>query len=71
MTSINRARENILNEWKLLRHKWENTKSQWKDKAGIQFEKEYMEEFDPTVTAALDKLTELNKVISQAKRNIN
>ena len=70
MASIKAASESIQESWRLLLHQWQRTASLWSDAAQRQFQKSYMDEYEPAVIATLRELGRLEQVVAQARRSV-
>jgi len=70
MGSLGTAGEYIQNAWKQLSRQWQTTASLWRDASQRQFAKEYVEEYEPVISAALKALDHLDQVIAQAEKNV-
>ncbi len=70
MASLETVSESIQQAWALLLHQWQTTASLWRDAAQLRFQKSYMEEYEPTISAALRELEQLDRVIAQARRSV-
>jgi uncharacterized protein YukE len=68
--SLKAASESILSAWKALARQWETTSNLWNDKVRQRFQKNYMEEYEPLISAALNGLGQLDQVIAQARQNV-
>ena len=54
----------------LLLHQWQATSSLWSDAAQYRFQKTYIDEYEPVVSSVLAELSQLDRVIEQAKRAV-
>jgi hypothetical protein len=70
VSSLMNAADTIQQSWVLLSHQWRTTESLWTDAVERQFEKVYMEEYEPCVFSALRELSRLDQVIAQARRDV-
>ena len=70
MGSVGAASENIQQAWKQLSHQWQATASLWRDAAQRRFQKSYIEEYEPVVSAVLREMGQLEQVIAQARRSV-
>lgn len=70
MGSLKPTRDQIYSEYARLVRQWYATGSQWNDAARLRFEKEFWQEYEPIVRAALDKMELLDRVIEQARREV-
>lgn len=70
MSNFKRANEQITNSWKTLQQQWTATKEQWNDAASKTFEKDILQEFEPTVREIAGQLDHLEHLVAQAKREI-
>ena len=71
MSQLIRAREQILVEWQRLKQQWEYTSSQWGDAARSRFEREFWQEYEPTINSYIKQLDNLNSVIDQARQEVS
>jgi len=70
MSQLIRAREKILGDWQSLKKQWEETSSQWGDAARYRFEREFWQEYEPTINSYIKQLDNLNSLIDQARREV-
>jgi len=67
MSQLVQVREILLDEWKRLKYQWEVTSSHWNDAGRNRFEREYWQEYEPTINAYIKDLDNLNQIIDQAR----
>ena len=70
MAPLSTAAESLQSAWQRLAHQWQTTVSLWGDAAQRRFQKGYMDEYEPTISAALKELGQLDQVIAQARRAV-
>ncbi len=70
MSQLIRAREQILGEWQRLKQQWQATSSQWGDAARFRFEREFWQEYEPTINAYIKQLDNLNSIIDKARQEV-
>ena len=70
MSNFRAINEQLSTSWKKLRHQWNTTKQQWKDKASHDFEINFMQEFEPAVGEIVSQLNHLDEMVTRAKREI-
>lgn len=70
MSNLSNARARLENEWTLLRRHWEMTAALWNDPVRYRFEREFWQDYEPALHAALKEMDELARVIDQARREV-
>jgi|Deesub1362B_J571_1020462.scaffolds.fasta_scaffold74138_2 hypothetical protein len=70
MSTLNDAYERIHSSWQALRGQWRTTCDLWNDPVRRRFEREFWQEFERTVPAAMEQMRRLAEVIAQARREV-
>ena len=70
MSQLIQVREQLLREWQRLKHQWDLTSSQWRDEVRYRFEKEFWQEYEPTINSYIKELDNLNRIIDQARHEV-
>lgn len=70
MTNLSQAHSQIQDTWRLLSRQWQATAAQWNDAARLRFEREFIQEYEPTVRTTLKELDKLAQVITQAQKEV-
>lgn len=70
MSSLSNARAGLENAWELLQQQWQTAISLWNDPVRLRFEREYWQEYEPTLRAALKEMDRLAAVIAQVQREV-
>jgi hypothetical protein len=65
--TLTTGRTKLLEAYKTLLVRWEETRDGWGDQAGQEFEAEYWEPIGPQVQAALRAIDRLAAVLSQMR----
>ncbi len=55
--------------FKTLRLKWEETKAHWHDRTRMQFEEDYLDQVEPTVTSTLEAIGRMTEMLGRAQRD--
>ncbi len=67
---MKQPQEKLRGEWQKLHHQWLTTSEQWRDLLRYRFEREFMQEYQPTIMVTLDKMQKLEHLITQARREL-
>jgi hypothetical protein len=70
MNPLSASKEQLTDSLHQLSANWYGAKDVWNDAARQDFEKEFVEEFEGTTAASIDKLQELIDSLAQAERDI-
>ena len=71
MPSLRSVRETLQSAAEQLARQWQVSSTLWHDSVQRTFLERYMGEYEPTVSAALKGLRQLEQTIDQAKRAVN
>lgn len=71
MSNLIQNHDQISNSWKNLTIQWSVTSDMWGDDAKGRFEKEFWNDYEPTLTSFLKELERLNQIIDQAQQNVH
>jgi hypothetical protein len=67
---MKQPQEKLLGEWQRLQGQWQVANEKWRDLLRHRFEREFMQSYQPTVVTALKEMDKLDKVIAQARREL-
>jgi len=70
MSTLNDARERTHSGWQALQGKWHTTCELWDDPARRRFEREFWQEFERIVPAAIEQMRRLAELFAQARREV-
>lgn len=70
MSRVRAAEEELRNQWRSVERQWQTTCALWHDAVQASFEREFWEEWEKAVPAALDAMGELAQVIEAARRAV-
>ena len=66
MRGLSNAEMQLINALKDLHRQWDDTATNWHDKARADFNADYIEDVTPPVKAAINAMMEINRMLSQA-----
>lgn len=66
MSRLRDTADELQAEWLLLRERWESAKEQWRDGVRERFEREFWEEYERVLPAAIAELRRLDEQIDLA-----
>ncbi len=66
MKGLSRSEIQLINAMKDMQRNWEATAASWNDQARVDFENEFIQELLPSVKGAVNAITEINRLLSQA-----
>jgi hypothetical protein len=64
------GRERLEYAWGTLQRQWDRTGEQWQDAVHDRFQREFWEEYERVVPAALKEIGHLEQVIAQIQREV-
>ncbi len=70
MSGLWDAIDELRHQWRSLEEQWETACDLWQDPVRFSFEREFWEEWEKAVRAALDTMGELAEVIEAARRAV-
>lgn len=71
MTGMKQARTRLHQGWQRLRGQWQRTDEQWRDLLRHDFERDFMREYETTVSDTLIEMQRLEGLIAQAQRELS
>jgi uncharacterized protein YukE len=70
MNNLGQPRELILEAWKRLNNQWQRISNQWNDAAQQKFERDYFQDYEPSIRSVLKAMDHLANEITTARKEV-
>ena len=70
MASVKAASEGLHHEWRTLQQQWRATCDLWNDPVRHRFEREFWQEWEQVVPAAIGEMQKMADVLSAARNHV-